>query len=102
MFKIQPAARFEASLTIVGQGREQKLECTFVAKTRTEYADRLKAIAEGKASPADVVLELLEKWNADGPLDKDTLQLLEDHQPGACWAILTGYGEALMVARKGN
>lgn len=102
MFKIQPAPTFEASITIVGQGREQKLEATFVAFTRTEYGELLKKIADGEAEPADVVLKIMQKWNADGPLDKATINLLDEHQPGACWAILTGYGQALTVARKGN
>lgn len=102
MFKIESDPKFDACFTIVGQGREQKLNVTCNAVTRSDYADKLKAIADGECDVADVVLSLIAKWDADAPLEKASIEKLEDHQPGACWAILTGYGQALTVARKGN
>ena len=102
MFKIKADPTFEASITVVGQGREQKLSMTFRHKTRTEYADLVQSVADGKKAIDEVLLELIEKWDADMDLNKDSLKLLHEHQPGSDWAILIGYGEALAVTRKGN
>lgn len=102
MFKIKADPTFDASLTIVGQGREQTLKVTFRHKTRTEYADMLQAMSKGKLDTPSAILQLVEKWEADAELNKENVKALCDHQPGADWAIITGYGEALTVARKGN
>lgn len=102
MFKIKADPTFDACLTIKGQGREQKLNVTFRHKTRTEYANLLQEIAAEKIDVADAILSLIEKWDADLDLSRESIQLLQDHQPGSDWAIITGYGDALTVARKGN
>ena len=105
MFKINAEPTFEAALTIVGQGREQVLNVTFRHKTHTQYSDLLLKLADPKKSKldtADVVLELVEKWDADAELTKENVVKLRENQPGADWAIITGFGEALTVARKGN
>lgn len=102
MFKIQSDPTFDAKLTITGQGREQVLNVTFRHKTRTEYMALLQSIADAKMDTADAVVSLVEKWDADAPLGVESVRALQDQQPGAEWAILTGYGEALAVARKGN
>lgn len=102
MFKILSEPTFDATLTIVGQGREQKLTVTFRHKTRSEYVDMLQKISKGKLAADDAILQLVESWDADAELSKESIRKLQDHQPGSDWAILTGYGEALVVARKGN
>ncbi|HUX23226.1 MAG TPA: phage tail assembly chaperone [Burkholderiales bacterium] len=102
MFKIKADPTFDATLTIIGQGREQQLNVTFKHKTRGEYQSMLQKIADGKLDAADALLQLVAKWDADGELSKANIKLLQDEQPGSDWAIITGYGEALAVARKGN
>ncbi len=102
MFDVKPPETFKATLTIVGQGREQKLPVVFRHKTRTEYADLLKEVAEGKVADVDAVMALVDSWDANADLDAATLKALDDSQPGSLWAIVTGYGQALGVARKGN
>lgn len=102
MFKIKSDPTFEASLTIVGQGREQVLNVTFRHKTRTQYAEMLQAMADQKLKTVEAVLDLVEKWDADVDLDKEGVELLLDEQPGIDWAIVTGFGQAITVARKGN
>ena len=102
MFHIKAEPTFDACLTIVGQGREQKLNVTFRHKTRTEYSDMLEEMAEGKMEVADALLALLDKWDADADLNRENIVALQEHQPGVDWAIITAYGEALKVARKGN
>lgn len=102
MFKIKPDPTFDASVTIVGQGREQKLECTFNHMSRQQYTAMLEAMATGALDTADAILLVIAKWNADGELNRENVRALCDLQPGADWAIITGYGDALTVARKGN
>ena len=102
MFKIKADPTFDACLTIVGQGREQKLNVTFRHKTRTEYSDMLELMAGGKLDVTDALLELLDKWDADAELSRESIVALQENQPGVDWAIITAYGEALKVARKGN
>jgi hypothetical protein len=99
MFKIAQDPTFPGSIEISSMGRSQKLEVTFRAKTRTEYLDLIKSKDK---TGYDVFLELVEKWNADMPLDKASLEKLDDHQPGAVIAVIDAYGDALMAARKGN
>mgnify|MGYP002507245437 CR=1 FL=1 len=102
MFKINANPTFEATLTIVGQGREQKLNLSLRHKTKSQYAELFKGLQEGNSTPVDVILELVEKWDADTEFSRTSLEQLQEQQPGADWAIITGYGEALVVARKGN
>src|SRR5690348_562611 len=102
MFSIKANPTFDASLTIVGQGREQQLNVTFKHKPRKEYLDLLEKVGKGDVSVADALLSLIAKWDADAELSAESIESLQESQPGADWAILSGYGEALAVARKGN
>lgn len=101
MFKIKADPTFPGSIKIVSMGREQTLNVTFRAKTRTEYLALLDT-ARDDGGEVDMFLSIVEKWDADMPLDKASAQVLNDHQPGALWHVITAYGEALLAARKGN
>lgn len=102
MFTIKANPMFDASLTIVGQGREQKLNVTFRHKSRADHIAMLEQLSTGELKPTQAILDIVEKWDADADLSAESVELLQQEQPGAEWAILTAYGEALAVARKGN
>lgn len=102
MFKIKADPTFAASITIIGQGREQTLDVTFRHMPRADYLALLDQVKDGELSASDALLKLLDGWNADEKLSKASLDLLQEHQPGAEVAILQAYGQALAVARKGN
>lgn len=102
MFTIKAPESFEATLTIVGQGREQKLGLTFRHKTKSAYLQMIEDIRDEKLSPADAIVEIVIKWDADVEFSKESVTLLQENQPGSDWAIITGYGDALGVTRKGN
>lgn len=102
MFKIAAEPTFDASLTITGQGREQVMNVTFKHKSRSEYLAMLEALRDGSLDVPAALLSILEKWDADEKLSAASIAKLQDSQPGIDWAIITGYGDALMVNRKGN
>jgi hypothetical protein len=102
MFKIASEPTFETTLTITGQGREQQLKLTFKHMKRSEYQALLGDVRNEVKTPTQAVLELVQAWDADAELSADSLGELIENQPGAEWAIITGYSDALTVARKGN
>jgi hypothetical protein len=59
-------------------------------------------VGTGAKPVAAAILEVVEKWDADVDLSTEAIALLQEQQPGADWAILSSYGDALKVARKGN
>ena len=102
MFSVKPPERINAALSLKGQGRDQVLKLVYRHKPRKAYADLLASIGKGKTADVDGVLQLVESWEADAELSADVLRQLDEDQPGMLWAILTGYGKALTVAREGN
>lgn len=102
MFKLKANPTIDARVTITGQGREQTLNLTFRHKTRSEYQALWEDVAGDKRKIEDVLVELIEKWDADANVSVESIRLLQDHQPGADFAILSAYNDALTVARKGN
>jgi hypothetical protein len=102
MFTVKTNPTFPATLTIIGQGIEQKLNVVFRHRTKDERAALAASLTDRTKTLGDCVLDILESWDADVDLNIDGLELLESYQPGAAFAIWEGYFQALMVARKGN
>ncbi|MEV8518672.1 phage tail assembly chaperone [Dyella marensis] len=102
MFKIEPNPTFPATITVVGQGREQTLEVVYKHHTLEEYEALLNDIHEGRKTAIEAALELTESWNADMELSAETLDRLQKVQPGCVGLIIGAFGQELMVARKGN
>lgn len=101
-FQIKANPTIDATITIVGQGREQQLNVTYRHKTGKEYDALMKQLEKGKITVLDLLLELVERWDADLPISKESLELLAEHQPGADLAIATAYNTARSVERKKN
>lgn len=51
---------------------------------------------------ADYTLQILDGWNLDYPLNKETLEQLSDELPGAMAAITETYRAAINEGRLGN
>lgn len=102
MFHIDPNPTFKASLRLHGQGRTQTLNVVYRHKDRDEFTALLESLSKGDVSAADVVLALVESWDADAPLEPASVERLGKVQPGADMAIIDGYSEALTVARAKN
>ncbi|MDF4005321.1 phage tail assembly chaperone [Luteibacter sp. PPL552] len=102
MFTIKAPATIPATLTIEGQGREQKLNLVYRSMPRTDYQAKIEQLQKGETSVDKVLLELVESWEADVPFDAAGIALAQQEQPGLVLAILFGYSEANSVGRKGN
>lgn len=100
IIKANPA--IEASITITGQGRTQKLNVTFRHKTKDEYDELMAQLRDGKIATAELLLALVERWDADMPLEEASIQVLRQHQPGADLAIVQAYNQALQVELEKN
>lgn len=101
-YQIRSNPTFPASLTLVGQSRKQKLNLVFKHKTQEERDAMYDQLQSGEKDLIDILLEVIESWDADVELDRAGLTLLQQHQPGADFGILNGYGQALRVEQEKN
>ena len=67
MFKVKAPETFDATLTIVGQGREQKLKVKYRHLLKDAYKELMDKLAAGEVSAAQVVLDLVAEWDAAPP-----------------------------------
>lgn len=101
-YQVKANPSFPASLTLIGQGRKQKLSLVFRHKVQKDLEILQDQLATGEKDLVEVLLELIESWDADVSLDRVGLTELQQHQPGADWAILNGYGRAMRVEQEKN
>lgn len=99
-FKIKQDPTFPGSIKLASMGREQTLNVVFRSKTADEYEALVKNKEDPKGEQA--FLAIVDSWDADLPFNAESVATLNQHQPGAVWAVVLHYGEALMAARKGN
>lgn len=102
MFKVKAPEVFEATLTIVGQGREQKLKLKYRHLLKDAYKALVEKLAGGEITAAQVILDMVSEWDADVDLDTEGVELALQHQIGLDTAIIHGYAQSIQVARKGN
>ena len=119
----QRPASFKKTITFpIHAGEQGVIECTFKYRTRTDFGAFVDAIFNdaGQAIPqgddfsmermmeatrdknADYLLEALEAWDVDQPLNRANAQRLADELPGAIVAIMEGYRAASVEGRLGN
>ncbi|CAB3704605.1 MULTISPECIES: phage tail assembly chaperone [Achromobacter] len=101
-FIIKANPTIDATVTIVGQGRKQKLAVTFRHKTSDEYEALMNRLKSDEISTAELLVELIAQWDADMPLEEASISVLRQHQPGADLAIMQAYNQALQVEREKN
>ena len=101
-FQVKANPTFDIGLTIVGQGRKQKLNLVFRHRTQDERDTLWARLEKGEIDLIDVILDITESWDADVSLDRAGLKELRQQQPGADDAILQGYGNAIRVEREKN
>ncbi|AUI05873.1 MULTISPECIES: phage tail assembly chaperone [Stenotrophomonas] len=102
MFQVKAPESFKSTLTIVGHGREQKLNLTYRHLSVADYASLLERLGDDTLSVAQAILDIVMDWDADVALDTAGVELALQQQAGLDGAIIGGYTQALQVARKGN
>lgn len=103
-------------------GTEGAIECVFKYRTRKEFGAFIDGMFtdSGAAAPtdekfsmgklmdstveknADYLLEVLEGWNLDEKLNRDSAAQLCNELPGAAVAIMNEYRTAVLDGRLGN
>lgn len=102
MFKVKAPEAIKASLTIVGHGREQKLNLTYRHMTQEAYSAVLGRLAGQEITSTQAILDMVIEWDADVDLDTAGVDEALQQQIGLDAVIITGYAQAIQVARKGN
>jgi len=104
------------------EGGEGSIECTFKYRTRSEFGRLIDGMAhdarQAGAAGADLsvaqimdatkdknaayLLDVLDGWNLDEVLTRDTAAQLCDELPGAATEIMEAYRLAIVEGRLGN
>jgi hypothetical protein len=104
------------------EGEQGAIDCQFKYRTRTDFGAFVDAMFKDAGQPtptsadfsmkrlmestrdknADYLLEALDGWDVDRPLDRTNAQQLADELPGAIVAIMEGYRAACVEGRMGN
>ena len=100
MFQVKAPESFKSTLTIVGHGREQKLNLTYRHLSVADYASLLERLGDDTLSVVQAILDIVVDWDADVALDTAGVELALQQQAGLDGAIIGGYTQALQVARK--
>lgn len=103
-------------------GSEGAIECAFKYRTRTEFGQFIDGLfnAANEAKPADekfsmadlmektkdknaaYLLDVIDGWNLDEPLTRETAEQLCDELPAAATEIMETYRRAIVEGRLGN
>lgn len=102
MFKVKAPEKFDATLTVTGHGREQKLKLVYRHMDKDAYSELMKKVTAGEMTPTQAILQMVFSWEADAELDTAGVDYALQQQIGLDAVIIHGYAQAIQVARKGN
>ena len=103
MFKINANPTFPATVKIrVPGGEVQDLQVVFRHKRKDEVLAFFTEASDKGRSDVDCILDLIESWEADTPLSKDSVTDLIQNYASASAAIFQTYMTELVTARLGN
>ncbi len=87
-----------------GQFIDQMMDDAGVVRNNDHDAEFSMAelMTKTSGSTADYLLEVIEEWNLDVPLSKESAQQLADEVPAAAMAIMETYRLAITEGRLGN
>jgi len=103
MFKIEANPTFPAVVKIrAAGGAILDLNVVFRHKKRDEVHQYFADCAEKGKPDVDCILELVESWDADKPLAKESVLELMQNFAGASKAFFSTYLDELIQARLGN
>jgi hypothetical protein len=87
-----------------GQFIDQMMDDAGVVRNNDHDAEFSMAelMTKTSGSTADYLLEVIEEWNLDVPLSKESAQQLADEYPAASMGIMETYRLAITEGRLGN
>lgn len=104
-FKIVANPKFDADLTFICAGVEQSFKATFRHMGRKEFTalyEKLFDVEDPDKAAVDAVLQVVDSWDIECPLDEKNVVKLLDNYPGFAFALLHGYQQAIVTKLKGN
>ena len=102
-FKIKANPTFPATVKIRAPGGEvQELNVVFKHKRKDDVFSFFTEASEKERSDVDCILDLVESWDADEALSKESVSDLIQNYAGASAAIFQAYMTELVTARLGN
>lgn len=102
-FKIKASPSFHAKVKIRAPGGDVlELPVVFRHKRRDDVQVFFREAAEQSKPDADCILELVESWDADLPLSRESVIELMQEYPSAPACIFDTYMSELLEARLGN
>ena len=93
--KGQAPKQLPAELSISSAAEKLTLAVTYRNHTS-------KAFRDHKGSVAELVLLIVDKWDAEYPLTAEGVEEFEDEHPGICSALLEGWWQARTVSLEKN
>jgi hypothetical protein len=103
MFKIKANPTFPATVKIRAPGGEvQELPVVFKHMRKDDVKAFFENASEKNRADEDCVLDLVESWQADMPLTRDSISELMQNYPTSIHAIFACYMQELIDARLGN
>jgi hypothetical protein len=102
-FKIKANPTFPATVKIRAPGGEvQELGVVFRHKRKDDVLSFFAEASEKERSDIDCILDVVESWDADEPLSKESVADLMQNYAGSAAAIFQTYMQELITARLGN
>lgn len=111
--------------TPLPDGSMGEIEVSYIYRTRTEYGalldelraagdseaaapkkgrrvDSLKMQTEARDSDVRFIMKIIDSWNLDAELNRESVEQLWDELPGVAAQILADYSSAIFEGRLGN
>ena len=102
-FKIKANPTFPATVKIRAPGGEvQELKVVFKHKRKDDVLSFFTEASEKERTDVECILDVVESWDADEPLSKESVSDLIQNYAGASASIFQTYMTELVTARLGN
>lgn len=89
--------RLPAEVTMKNAHERLLFKLVFVNHSTSEFRKMAESLTLGQ-----ILVALIEAWDADYPLSTEGFEQLEDERPGSCDALLMAYHKNRAVALEGN
>lgn len=89
--------RLRADVTVKNAAEKLLFKVTYVNMKTSEFVSLAQSMTY-----AELLVQLIDQWDAEYPLSTDGFNELEDERPGCLAALVDAYVQTRTVAREGN